>query len=60
MKSAEIAKLSQEELVEKLEEMTKEYSSLKLTHTVTPLENPMQIRTLRRNIARVKTALNNI
>ena len=30
---------------------------MKLTHVVSPLENPLQIRNIRRTIARLKTEL---
>jgi large subunit ribosomal protein L29 len=32
---------------------------LKLTHAVSPLENPLQIRATRRTLARLKTAFTN-
>jgi large subunit ribosomal protein L29 len=50
MKQKEIKILSDDELVDKLSE---------LTHTVSPLENPLQIRNIRRTIARLKAEISN-
>jgi len=57
MKQAEIKELSVEELQQKLAELKKEHSDLKMAHAVTPLENPMQIRKTRRTVARLATEL---
>lgn len=57
MKQSEIKELSLEELREKLDEFEKKRDSLKMTHAVTPLENPLQIRKVRRTIARLATEL---
>ena len=57
MKQSEILKLSNEELSEKLGESKKSYSELKMTHAVSPLENPIQLRTLRRTVARIATEI---
>ena len=57
MKQSEILKLSNEELSERLGESKKSYSDLKMTHAVSPLENPIQLRTLRRTVARIATEI---
>ena len=57
MKQWEILKLSNEELSERLGESKKSYSELKMTHAVSPLENPIQLRTLRRTVARIATEI---
>jgi len=57
MKQAEIAKLSEAELQEKLVETKKSYSDLKMAHAVSPLENPIQLRNVRRSVARIATEL---
>ena len=57
MKQSEIKELSTAELQEKLGEIKKSYTDLKLAHAISPLENPIQLRTLRRNVARVSTEL---
>ena len=57
MKQAEVKELSLEELKEKQAELKKELASLKMAHAVSPLENPLQIRKVRRTIARLATAI---
>ena len=57
MKQTEIVKLSKEDLQDKLSEFQKKLEDLKMTHAISPLENPLQIRTVRRVVARLKTAL---
>lgn len=57
MKQAEIKGLSVEELQQTLADMKKEYDDLKVAHSVTPLENPLQIRKTRRTVARLATEL---
>lgn len=56
-KKKEISEMSVEELREQLAETQKTYSSLKSTHAVSPLDNPMQLRHARKDIARLQTAL---
>ncbi|MDV7140293.1 50S ribosomal protein L29 [Maribacter sp. TH_r10] len=57
MKNLEVQKLSVEELTEKLAEYKKQHADLKMAHFVTPLENPLQIRKVRRTVARLATEL---
>jgi|TARA_R110002073_G_scaffold93546_1_gene218357 large subunit ribosomal protein L29 len=57
MKQSEIKELSTAELQEKLGETKKSYTDLKLAHAISPLENPIQLRTVRRNVARLATEL---
>ena len=59
MKQTEINKLSKEDLDDKLAEFQKKIEELKVTHSISPLENPLQIRSSRRVVARLKTALRN-
>jgi len=49
MKKKEIKELSVEELKLKHAEFKKEHADLKMAHFVTPLENPLQIRKVRRS-----------
>ncbi len=58
MKQSEIKAMSTEELVEKMADLKKQYADLKMAHTVTPLENPLQLRKTRRTVARLATELN--
>ena len=37
--------------------MKKSYTDLKMAHAITPLENPIQLRALRRDVARIATEL---
>jgi large subunit ribosomal protein L29 len=57
MKQSEVKELSTAELQEKLGETKKSYTDLKLAHAISPLENPIQLRTVRRNVARLATEL---
>ncbi len=49
--------LSKDQLQTKLEELKGVLNKMKFSHGVTNLENPLQIRTLRRDIARINTYL---
>ncbi len=57
MKQSEIKELSVEELKEKMAQFKKQHADLKIAHSVTPLENPLQIRKARRNVAQLATEL---
>ena len=57
MKQSEIKDLSPAELQGKLGELKKTYADLKTAHAISPIENPLQIRTVRRSIARVASEL---
>lgn len=57
IRQPEIKEFSTEELKEKLRDLESRQSSLRLAHEVTPLDNPLQLRKLRRTIARLKTEL---
>lgn len=57
MKIAEIKNIETKELVEKLESAVDALNKKKLNHNITPLENPSEIKTDRRDIARMKTEL---
>jgi large subunit ribosomal protein L29 len=59
MKQSEINKLSKEDLQDNLGEFQKQLEELKMTHAISPLENPLQLRSTRRVVARLKTALSN-
>ncbi len=57
MKVAEIKELTTAELAERIQTEQANYKQMLLNHAVSPLENNAQIRTARRNIARLKTVL---
>ena len=57
MKAPEIETLSLEDLQDKLADYQKQFLDLKMNHAVSPLENPLQIKTVRRTISRLLTAI---
>lgn len=57
MKQSEIIQLSTAELQEKLGETKKSYADLRLAHAISPLENPIQLRNVRRSVAKIATEL---
>ena len=57
MKTKELKELADKDLREKLEQAVAALHNTKLSHHVTPLENPSQIKAARRDVARMKTEL---
>ena len=57
MKTVNLKEIETSELKEKLEAEVGRLHQMKLNHAVAPLENPSQIKLLRRDIARMKTEL---
>ena len=57
MKTAEIKKLVDKEIVERLESEKATLAKMKLSHAISPLDNPSQIRETRKTIARLETEL---
>lgn len=57
MKKEVISQLSTPEIIERLEEETKQLTRLQINHTVSPLENPMKLQEYKKMIARMKTEL---
>ena len=53
----EMRDLSQEELTAKAEELKKELFNLRFQQAMGQIENPMRLRTLRKDIAKTKTVL---
>ena len=58
MKKKEKKKLSAEDMTNKKEKNKKKLNDLRMTHSISPLENPIQIRDVRRTISRLLTAKN--
>ncbi len=58
MKQQDIVLLSDQELKEKIEAEKNKLIKLKLQHAISPIENPMEIRKTRKNIARLLTEFN--
>jgi large subunit ribosomal protein L29 len=57
MKAEEIRELSVDELRTRLDELTKERFNLRFRSATESIDNPMRFRSLRRDIARLKTIL---
>ena len=57
MKTSEIRELSVQDLQERIAAEKASLATLKLNHTVSPVENPATIKKARRNIARMLTIL---
>ena len=57
MKIAEIRELSTKELVERIDAEVAAYDQKVINHSISPSENPVQIKQQRRMIARMKTEL---
>jgi len=57
MKVNELRDLNLQELREKEDELKDELFNLKMRHSINQLDNPIQIRNLRRDLARVKTLI---
>jgi len=57
MKIAEIREIPTNELVERIETEVANYNQMVLSHSISPLDNPAQIKQLRRVIARMKAEL---
>ena len=57
MKIAEIREIATNELAERIEAEVANYNQMFLNHSISPLDNPAQIKKLRRTIARMKAEL---
>ncbi len=57
MNNPEIKEMSKEELKEKIKSEKEVLQKLKFAHAISPIENPMKIKSARRYIARLQTEL---
>ena len=57
MKAYEVRELNAEQLESKLAELKKELFNLRFQHAINQLENPLRMREVKRDIARIKTAI---
>jgi len=57
MKNSELRSLSITDLSDKLSASEKDLQRLKFAHAISPIENPMRIRDLRRHVASMKGIL---
>ena len=60
MKASEIRALSAEEMEAKLAELKKELFNLRFQAAVNQIDNPMRIRAVKKDIARIKTVQRDI
>ena len=60
MKISEIRQIPAAELSQRIAEEVAKYNQLVLNHSISPLENPSQIKAARRKIAQMKTVLREI
>lgn len=60
MKASEFSEMTKEELVSVLGQLRDEHFKLRLRRVTEELPNPVRLRTVRRNIARVMTILREI
>lgn len=57
MKSSELKNMSVKELEQKLDDLKSELFNLRFQHTVNQLDNPIRLKAVRKDIARVMTML---
>lgn len=57
MEISVIRELSSKELKERLDELKLEYSKLKMSHAISPVDNTTRFRAIRKDIARILTVL---
>ncbi|HHV44256.1 MAG TPA: 50S ribosomal protein L29 [Firmicutes bacterium] len=57
MKAKELREMSNEELHRQLDELKEELFNLRFQLTIGQLDNPMRVRQVRKDIARIKTIL---
>ncbi|MDZ7288837.1 MAG: 50S ribosomal protein L29 [candidate division KSB1 bacterium] len=57
MKMHEIKELPLPELEHRLKDLIEEYQNFRFQHTTRQLDNPLRLRYIRRDIARIKTVL---
>lgn len=55
IKASEIRELTLSELQERLDAERERLHRLKINHSISPLENPMELRVAKKNIARMLT-----
>ena len=60
MKASELRDMKPVELNKKLADLKEELFNLRFQHAINQLDNPLRIKTVKRDIARVKTVMNGI
>lgn len=59
MKNSEIKELTTKEIAERIDAEKEKLTRMRLNHAVSPLDNPITLQEVRRNIARLKTEMRN-
>jgi large subunit ribosomal protein L29 len=59
MKASVVREMTTQEIKDKLENEKAAYSKSKMSHTISPMENPSALKATRRDIARLETELRN-
>ena len=57
LKREDLNQLSNEDLQQRLHDDSQHITKLQFTHAVNPIDNPSQLRSIRREIARIKTEI---
>jgi large subunit ribosomal protein L29 len=57
MKAVEIRELTPKELEERIDAEKKHLVKQKINHAISPMDNPLKLRSARKNIARMMTVL---
>ena len=58
MRMSEITELTPAELENRLKDLSEEYQNFRFQHATRQLDNPLRLRYVRRDVARIKTILN--
>jgi large subunit ribosomal protein L29 len=57
MRSSELREMTPQERVGKLDELIEQYRGLRFGHVMQQVSNPLQLRSIRRDIARLRTII---
>ncbi len=57
MKASEIRELSDQEIVERIDDLKNVLTRMRINHAVSPLDNPNKLGNTKRDIARLNTEL---
>ncbi len=60
MKATELRNLSATELNQKLKDLKQELLNLRFQHAINQLENPLRLKAVKKDIARIKTVLSSL
>lgn len=57
MKASEVRELTTKEIIERVAVEKEQLNKMKINHSVSPLDNPSQIKEMRKSVARLETEL---